>query len=69
MTTNASKPVRLPANIYGGCGRCGGMLRLELEIDSPLVHDVVDYVCLQCGRHTPLTAALSHGREPGGSGA
>jgi hypothetical protein len=45
------------------------MLRLELEIDSPLVHDVVDYVCLQCGRHTPLTAALSHGREPGGSGA
>ena len=59
MTAELLTPIRLHKNIYRGCQRCGGTLRLERDLDSLLDHDGYDYVCLQCGRHTPLTTVLA----------
>ena len=58
MTAELLAPVKLRALLYKGCQRCGGTLRLERDIDSLLDHDANDYVCLQCGRHTPLATVL-----------
>lgn len=58
MTAEVLTPVKLHTNIYKGCRRCGGTLRLERDIDSLLDHDGYDYVCLQCGRLTPLAVVI-----------
>ena len=59
MTTQAIAPIKLRTNIYRGCQRCGGVLRLERDLDSLVDEQGVDYVCLQCGRHTPLAAVFA----------
>lgn len=65
MTAELITPVKLHKNIFKGCRRCGGTLRLERDLDSLVDHDAYDYVCLQCGRLTPLEvviAAMEHAR-------
>ena len=59
MTTATLSPIKLRTTIYRACRRCGGTLRLEQDVDSVLDHDSYDYVCLQCGHHTPLAAVLT----------
>ena len=63
MTATTLTPIKLRTNIYRGCERCGGTLHLEQDVDSMLDHDSYDYVCLQCGRHTPLAAVLFQLRQ------
>ena len=58
MTTQVLEPVRLRTHVFKGCRRCGGDLRLERDADIMVRHNAYDYVCLQCGRHTPLAAVL-----------
>ncbi len=59
MTVEAPAPIKLHTNIYKGCQRCGGVLRLERDLDSAVDPGGVEYVCLQCGRHTPLAAVIA----------
>ena len=59
MTVEALPTVRLQSNIYKGCRRCGGVLRLERDADSLVDHDAYDYVCLQCGHHTPYSVVFA----------
>ena len=57
-TTTLERPtIRVPRNLFKGCLRCGGDLVIDREAEADL-RGVVDYVCLQCGRHTPIRAAL-----------
>ena len=63
MTAETLTPIKLHTNIYRGCERCGGTLRFERELDSLLDHDAYEYVCLQCGRHTPLATVLIRLRD------
>ena len=58
MTAERLTPVKLQTNIYRGCRRCGGTLHLERDLDSLVNRDGYDYVCLQCGRHTPPAVVL-----------
>jgi hypothetical protein len=65
-TTTLERPTtRIPQNVYKGCERCGGDLVLDREAEAYL-QGVVDYVCLQCGRHTPIRSVLqrSDGQRP-----
>jgi RNase P subunit RPR2 len=59
MTVEALAPIKLPTNIYKGCQRCGGVLRLERDLDSAIDPEGVEYVCLQCGRQTPLATIIA----------
>jgi ribosomal protein L40E len=58
-TTTLERPatVRVPRNVFKACQRCGGDLVLDREAEADL-RGTIDYVCLQCGRHTPIRAAL-----------
>jgi predicted SprT family Zn-dependent metalloprotease len=58
MTTTLTRSViKVPRNIFKGCQRCGGHLVIDRQAEADL-RGTVDYVCLQCGRHTPIRAAL-----------
>jgi RNase P subunit RPR2 len=67
MTTQATgqttRPIRLQTNIFRGCHRCGGTLHLERDLDPRLAHESINYVCLQCGRHTPFSVVMEQVRE------
>ena len=63
MTAELLAPVKLHSTLYRGCQRCGGTLHLEQDVDSLVDHDAYDYVCMQCGRHTPLVAVMRGLRE------
>jgi hypothetical protein len=58
MTTETPTRIKLRTHIFKGCQRCGGDLRLERSPDAPLGTTEYDYVCLQCGRQTPLAMML-----------
>jgi len=58
MTTELLAPVKLHSTLYRGCRRCGGTLHLERDVDSLVDHDALDYVCMQCGRHTSVGAVM-----------
>ena len=59
MTLETPTPIKLRTNIFRGCQRCGGTLRLERDLDSRLDETDIHYTCLQCGRHTPLVAVIA----------
>lgn len=66
MTVEAPTPIKLRTNIYKGCQRCGGVLRLERDLDSILDENAVTYVCLQCGRHTPVASVIARTQAEAG---
>jgi predicted SprT family Zn-dependent metalloprotease len=49
--------VRVHRNVYKGCQRCGGDLVLDREAEADL-RGVIDYICLQCGRHKSIRSIL-----------
>ena len=58
MTTTLERPViRIHRNVYKACQRCGGDLVLDREAEADL-RGVIDYVCLQCGRHESIRSVL-----------
>jgi DNA-directed RNA polymerase subunit RPC12/RpoP len=59
VTIEAIAPLKLRTNIYKGCQRCGGVLRLERDTSSVVDRSAVEYVCLQCGRTTSLAAVVA----------
>jgi hypothetical protein len=63
MTVQATRPIRIQSNIFRGCHRCGGTLHLERDLDPRLAHESIDYVCLQCGRYTPVSVVMEQARE------
>ncbi|HWC30023.1 MAG TPA: hypothetical protein VG845_08085 [Dehalococcoidia bacterium] len=58
MTVQAFDGTRLRSHLYKACQRCGGDLMLDRDVDYGDRHATISYVCLQCGRHTPLRALL-----------
>jgi hypothetical protein len=66
MTTQATgqttRPIRLQTNIFRGCDRCGGTLHLQRDLTPRLAREAIDYVCLQCGRTTPLAVVVEKAR-------
>jgi hypothetical protein len=58
MTTEIAPTIKLRTNIFRGCRRCGGTLRLERNLDSRATREAAGYVCLQCGRHSTLAEVV-----------
>jgi hypothetical protein len=46
----------LRTHLYKACQRCHGDLVLDREVEFEALGASSDYVCLQCGRRTPLQA-------------
>jgi hypothetical protein len=61
MTTQAFAARRLRTHLYKACQRCHGDLVLDREVELEALGASSDYVCLQCGRRTPLQVLV----EPG----
>jgi DNA-directed RNA polymerase subunit RPC12/RpoP len=40
--------------LYTACPRCHGDLVLDAGDQNPAVDDQLEYVCLQCGRHSSV---------------
>ena len=57
MTTQAPTAPRLRTHLYKACQRCHGDLVLDREVEFAALA-ASDYVCLQCGRRTPLQALV-----------
>ena len=58
MTTATITGEAVKTHLYKACQRCGGDLVLDRE-EGYGAPDGSDYVCLQCGRHTPLQAFVN----------
>lgn len=58
MTTHALTASRLRTHFYKACQRCHGDLVLDREVEFEALGACSDYVCLQCGRRTPLQARV-----------
>ena len=55
MTSATITREAVKTHLYKACQRCRGDLVLDRE-EGYGAPDGSDYVCLQCGRHTPLQA-------------